>query len=94
MGSWSLVRFKALLWFQCQNCRESTITKGRFCVTASLALNALVGILKVGGFLGCIVQHTSASLTINENYDSDVLEDVETWLNGVVPEVRKISTYI
>jgi thiamine phosphate synthase YjbQ (UPF0047 family) len=40
------------------------------------------------------VQHTSASLTINENYDSDVLEDVETWLNGVVPEVRKISTYI
>jgi hypothetical protein len=35
------------------------------------------------------VQHTSASLTINENYDSDVLEDVETFLNGTVPEVRE-----
>jgi len=36
------------------------------------------------------VQHTSASLTINENYDSDVLDDVETWLTGTVPEVNKI----
>jgi thiamine phosphate synthase YjbQ (UPF0047 family) len=35
------------------------------------------------------VQHTSASLTINENYDSDVLDDVETWLTGTVPEVLK-----
>jgi thiamine phosphate synthase YjbQ (UPF0047 family) len=35
------------------------------------------------------VQHTSASLTINENYDSDVLEDVETFLNGTVPEGRR-----
>lgn len=34
-----------------------------------------------------IVQHTSASLTINENYDSDVREDTETFLNSVVPEV-------
>ena len=36
------------------------------------------------------VQHTSASLTINENYDSDVLDDVETWLTGTVPEVNEI----
>ena len=33
------------------------------------------------------VQHTSASLTINENYDSDVREDTETFLNRIVPEV-------
>jgi thiamine phosphate synthase YjbQ (UPF0047 family) len=33
------------------------------------------------------VQHTSASLTINENYDSDVREDTETFLNKIVPEV-------
>uniref|UniRef100_J3MG46 Secondary thiamine-phosphate synthase enzyme n=1 Tax=Oryza brachyantha TaxID=4533 RepID=J3MG46_ORYBR len=32
------------------------------------------------------VQHTSASLTINENYDSDVQFDTETFLNRVVPE--------
>jgi thiamine phosphate synthase YjbQ (UPF0047 family) len=33
------------------------------------------------------VQHTSASLTINENYDSDVRDDTETFLNKIVPEV-------
>lgn len=38
------------------------------------------------------VQHTSASLTINENYNSDVLEDVEMFLNGTVPEVRAAET--
>uniref|UniRef100_K7N0U4 Uncharacterized protein n=1 Tax=Glycine max TaxID=3847 RepID=K7N0U4_SOYBN len=30
--------------------------------------------------------HTSASLTINENYDSDVRDDTETFLNRIVPE--------
>lgn len=34
------------------------------------------------------VQHTSASLTINENYDSDVRDDTETFLNRIVPEVH------
>lgn len=33
------------------------------------------------------VQHTSASLTINENYDSDVQDDTETFLSRIVPEV-------
>jgi hypothetical protein len=33
------------------------------------------------------VQHTSASLTINENYDSDVQADTETFLSRIVPEV-------
>ncbi|XP_010477365.1 PREDICTED: uncharacterized protein LOC104756463 isoform X2 [Camelina sativa] len=32
------------------------------------------------------VQHTSASLTINENYDPDVQADTETFLNSIVPE--------
>ena len=34
------------------------------------------------------VQHTSASLTLNENYDSDVRDDTETFLNKIVPEVN------
>ena len=38
-------------------------------------------------FLYSTVQHTSASLTINENYDSDVQADTETFLNRIVPEV-------
>lgn len=32
------------------------------------------------------VQHTSASLMINENYDSDVQKDMEMGLNKIVPE--------
>jgi len=38
------------------------------------------------------VHHTSASLTINENYDSDVRDDTETFLNKIVPEVKKKPT--
>lgn len=37
------------------------------------------------------VQHTSASLTINENYDSDVQADTETFLNRIVPEVNALN---
>ncbi|KAL5980161.1 hypothetical protein ACLOJK_036628 [Asimina triloba] len=39
------------------------------------------------GLAHLFIQHTSASLTINENYDSDVRVDTETFLNRIVPEV-------
>ncbi|KAI8549203.1 hypothetical protein RHMOL_Rhmol06G0008200 [Rhododendron molle] len=57
--------------------------------------NFTIGILKeIGqdlsgfkcGLAHLFLQHTSASLTINENYDSDVRDDTETFLNRVVPE--------
>ncbi|XP_021745509.1 uncharacterized protein LOC110711437 [Chenopodium quinoa] len=38
------------------------------------------------GLAHLFLQHTSASLTINENYDDDVRKDTETFLNKVVPE--------
>ncbi|VFQ61343.1 unnamed protein product [Cuscuta campestris] len=38
------------------------------------------------GLAHLFLQHTSASLTINENYDSDVREDTETFLSTIVPE--------
>ncbi|KAK9836306.1 hypothetical protein WJX81_003872 [Elliptochloris bilobata] len=38
------------------------------------------------GMCNIFLQHTSASLTINENADPDVRRDMETWLNRVVPE--------
>ncbi|XP_062223860.1 glycerophosphodiester phosphodiesterase GDPDL7-like [Phragmites australis] len=38
------------------------------------------------GLAHFFLQHTSASLTINENYDSDVQADTETFLNRIVPE--------
>ncbi|XP_030447137.1 UPF0047 protein C4A8.02c [Syzygium oleosum] len=40
------------------------------------------------GLAHLFLQHTSASLTINENYDSDVRADTETFLNKIVPEGR------
>ncbi|GMN34623.1 hypothetical protein TIFTF001_004788 [Ficus carica] len=38
------------------------------------------------GLAHLFLHHTSASLTINENYDSDVRADTETFLNSIVPE--------
>jgi len=37
------------------------------------------------GLLHLFLQHTSASLTINENADPDVLTDLETALDRIVP---------
>ena len=38
------------------------------------------------GLLHVFIQHTSASLTINENADPDVRVDLETSLNAMAPE--------
>jgi secondary thiamine-phosphate synthase enzyme len=38
------------------------------------------------GLLTLYIQHTSASLLINENYDSDVLVDLESFFNRLVPD--------
>jgi secondary thiamine-phosphate synthase enzyme len=38
------------------------------------------------GLLHVFIQHTSASLTLNENADPDVRVDLETSLNSLVPE--------
>ena len=38
------------------------------------------------GLLNVFIQHTSASLTINENADSDVRVDFELAMNHIVPE--------
>src|SRR6478735_4539135 len=44
-----------------------------------------IGELKVG-LLHVFIQHTSASLTINENADRDVRTDMESSLNHLAPE--------
>ena len=38
------------------------------------------------GMMQVFIQHTSASLTINENADPTVREDFEMWFNKAVPE--------
>jgi len=44
-----------------------------------------LGDLRVG-LLNVHIQHTSASLTLNENASPDVRRDFETWFNAAVPE--------
>lgn len=38
------------------------------------------------GMLNLLIQHTSASLSMNENASPDVRRDLETWFNEAVPE--------
>jgi secondary thiamine-phosphate synthase enzyme len=38
------------------------------------------------GLVTLYIQHTSASLMINENYDSDVLVDMQAFFNRLVPD--------
>lgn len=38
------------------------------------------------GLANIFIQHTSASLTINENVSSDVRSDMEKYFNNIVPE--------
>ncbi|HEY3299250.1 MAG TPA: secondary thiamine-phosphate synthase enzyme YjbQ [Methylophilaceae bacterium] len=42
------------------------------------------------GLLNLYIQHTSASLLINENYDSDVLVDMESFFARLVPDGDKL----
>ncbi len=42
------------------------------------------------GLLTLYIQHTSASLLINENYDSDVLVDMESFFARLVPDGDKL----
>lgn len=37
------------------------------------------------GLVNVFVPHTTAGVTINENSDPDVLEDMESWLGQLVP---------
>lgn len=46
------------------------------------------------GLLNLFLQHTSASLCINENYDEDVKIDMETTLNRIVPEGKQLYKHL
>jgi secondary thiamine-phosphate synthase enzyme len=45
------------------------------------------------GLLHLLIQHTSASLALNENASPDVRADFERWFNVVVPEQTDIWTH-
>ncbi len=45
------------------------------------------------GLLNLLIQHTSASLALNENASPEVRQDFETWFNQVVPEGARYWTH-
>jgi secondary thiamine-phosphate synthase enzyme len=45
------------------------------------------------GLLHLLIQHTSASLALNENASPDVRRDFETWFNQAVPERAQYWTH-
>ncbi len=72
--------------FQQTDIRLEARPRGFHLVTREI-LAALPGLERVRtGFLHLFLQHTSASLTVNENADPDVRADLNRWLDRVVPE--------
>ncbi|GMR17777.1 MAG: secondary thiamine-phosphate synthase enzyme YjbQ [Gammaproteobacteria bacterium] len=47
----------------------------------------------VEGLCTLLIQHTSASLTIQENADPSARRDLESWLNRLVPERDDLYTH-
>ena len=45
------------------------------------------------GLCTLYIQHTSASLLIQENYDASARHDLELWLNRLVPESDPLYTH-
>jgi secondary thiamine-phosphate synthase enzyme len=73
------------VWLQ-REIRLAARERGFHLVTREV-LSALpeLGELEVG-MLHLLIQHTSASLALNENASPDVRRDFETWFNQAVPE--------
>lgn len=47
----------------------------------------------IEGLCTLFIQHTSASLLIQENYDPSAKHDLERWLNRLVPERDPLYTH-
>jgi secondary thiamine-phosphate synthase enzyme len=73
------------MWMQ-RTLRLSPASRGFHLVTREIA-GAVPELGKIQvGWMQVFIQHTSASLTINENADPDVRVDFETAMNHAVPE--------
>jgi secondary thiamine-phosphate synthase enzyme len=72
-------------WFQ-HSLELPAKPRGFHLITAEV-VEALPELARIeAGLLHVFIQHTSASLTINENADADVPRDMESSLNAIAPE--------
>jgi secondary thiamine-phosphate synthase enzyme len=73
------------VWLQ-QTVRLSARSRGFHLVTDEV-LDALPELDELSvGLLHLLIQHTSASLALNENASADVRRDFESWFDRAVPE--------
>ena len=56
-------------------------------------LEVLLNAVSGDGLCTVFIQHTSASLLIQENYDPSAKHDLERWLNRLVPENDPLYTH-
>jgi len=78
-------RIRQFMWIQ-RTISLPAKSRGFHLITSDV-VDAVPEIGSAGvGLLHVFIQHTSASLTINENADPDVRQDFETAMNHAVPE--------
>jgi secondary thiamine-phosphate synthase enzyme len=62
-------------------------TRGRGLIDVTRSIDEVVAASKIEtGLCTVFIQHTSASLVIQENADPSVRRDMETWIEGIAPE--------
>jgi secondary thiamine-phosphate synthase enzyme len=81
-----------VIWVQ-RELRFAPRPRGFHLVTGEI-LQALPELRELAvGMLHLLIQHTSASLTLNENASPDVRRDFESWFSDVVPERARYWTH-
>ena len=68
------------------------VTRGIHLIT--IKIEKAIGDLPEKGLLHLLLQHTSAALSINENADPSVREDMNVYLDTTVPENASYYTHI
>ena len=68
------------------------LSQGLFDITELVKSKVLSANLEEG-LCTLFIQHTSASLLIQENYDPSARRDLEAWLNRLVPERDSLYTH-
>ena len=76
------------------NTTFSITTRGRHLYDITGQVKSWVGASGIAqGLLTAYIQHTSASLLINENYDPDVTEDLERFFARLVPDGDRLFSH-
>lgn len=81
------------VWFQ----KEIKVSKNRafHIITTEIEENLQPEIIKIEiGTLNLFIQHTSAATSINESYDPDVMKDLASSMDRIVPEDNSLYNHL